>query len=190
MKNPQAQPKLRWVHVASGNTICLPSAFFTRLDLPIKQELKEILDRSINLPIDRHQLCLENNNRIHFVHTDDELFRTPDISQTPEAKELNIGAMAIELYYSDGFEKDEIYRKIGQSKACIPLKIEKLQHYASSTVLYHYTLLSQTDEFYLEGLGKLSLTRIIANPYIDTNKSSAYIVPRWYLFLLTLILAG
>ena len=157
------------------------------LSLPIGNELREVLDRAINLPADMYQICLENNNRIYLVHTDNSLFRTPDVSQSKDMREAHVGAMAFERDYLNGLEKEEIYREVGQPKLCRPLIKDKLEQYASSTVLYHHIRLGTKTELDLGDVGKILITRVIGNSYIDTSASSIVIVPRWYLFWLVVV---
>jgi len=80
-----------------------------RLDLPIGQELKEVIINNSPIPLNRHQLCLKNDNRVYLIHTDSDytgfLFKTNDISQQEDMRETEIGAMAIEIYYKDGLKR-------------------------------------------------------------------------------------
>lgn len=178
-------------NIKLGNSISDISTEILRLNLPLGDEIKEVLDRFAQVPINRHQLCFKNDSRVYLIHSDSNrvgiLFHTDDISRTSFATTSKIGAMAIELYYSDGSQKYENYREIGQPKQCKELDTTKLQHYASSTAFYRHARLSQTDELELEGLGRLVIGRIIGNSIIDTSQSSASIVPRWYLFWFTLL---
>jgi len=167
-----------------------------RLNLPVGKELRDVIVNNFPIPLNRHQLCLKNNNSVYLIHVDSYdsgfLFKTNDISKREDIIETEIGAMAIEIYYQDELEKDSIYRKIGQPIACVPLKIEKIEYYASSTVFYHFIQLSRTDEFNLENLSTLQITRNVADYHIDTSKSSVIIIPKhyWFLFTLVVIVCG
>lgn len=164
-----------------------------KLNLPISEEIKEILDRKIDLPIDRHQLCLKNNNRFYLVHVDSYIdgmpyFLTNDVSQTEYALKNKAGAMTIDLYYNNGLSKDEHYREIGQPKKCKKLNTEKLENYASSTIEYHHVgLPSLREEIDLGDQGRIVIIRdIVGGSYVDVANSSAYISARWNFFLMTL----
>lgn len=180
-----------YTNIKLDNSISDISTEIKRLNLPLGDEIKEILNRFAQIPINRHQLCLENNNRVYLIHADSErvgiTFHTDDISRTPFGTTSKIGSMAIEMYYTDGSPKFENYREIGQPKLCKELDVQKLELYASSTALYRHARLKRTDELELEGLGKLVIGRIIGNSFIDTSNSKASIVPRWPLFWFTLI---
>jgi hypothetical protein len=176
-------------NIKLGDSISDINTEIKGLNLPIKEELREILNMFLKLPFSRFQLCLKNDNRVYLIHSDSDkvfLFKTDDVSQLEDIKKIKIGAMDIELYYQEGFKKDEIYREIGQQKSCLVLDEKKLPYYASSTVSYHHISLGQTNECNLENLGKLLITRNVGNSYIDTSKSTISISPRWYLFLATL----
>ena len=164
-----------------------------KLDLLLGDEIKEILDRKIDLPPNRHELCLENKNRVYLVHADSNtpgipfLFVTGDISREGYALENKAGAMAIYLYYQNNLSGDENYGEIGQPKKCIVLDTAKLRGYASSTVVYHHIGLNRMEEFDLGGQGTLRILRsIVGGSLVDTVNSSAYIIARWKFFLLTL----
>ena len=166
----------------------------SRLDLSLNEDIKEILDRSIQLPPDRHELCLKNKNGFHFIHADSNspgapfLFYTDDLNQDDFGKVNKLGAMGINFYYQDNSSEVLLYREFGQPRECSTLGTSKLKNYASSTIEYSYMGLNRLEEFDLEGQGKLVILRSIVGGYfIDTSKSSVYIVARWEFFLLTLL---
>lgn len=164
-----------------------------KIVLPLSDEVKEILDRKIDLPLNRHELCLKNQNGFHFIHSDSNIsgapfiFYTDDLNRQDYGKKVKLGAMAINLYYKNNLLKDEDYREFGQPKKCIILDAEKLKNYASSTIEYSYAGLNKLFEIDLGALGKLSCeSPIVGGYFIDTTESSAYIIARWNFFLLTL----
>lgn len=166
----------------------------SRLDLPLGEDIKEILDRSIQLPQNRHKLCLKNRNGFHFIHADSNspgvpfLFYTNDLNQNEFGKVNKLGAMAVNLYYRDNSAKDLLYREFGQPRECLTLEATKLKNYSSSTIEYSYVGLNQQAELDLGDQGRLAIFRSLVGGYfIDTSKSSVYIVARWEFFLLTLI---
>jgi hypothetical protein len=163
------------------------------LELPdflIKSDdIRNELNKKINLPFNRYELCLENKNRVYLKHSDSYKtginFQTEDMGQDKLFKESKIGAMAINLYY-DGLPTDTNYREIGQPKLCITLNDKKLQHYASSTIQYHHVGLDLSDEFDLKEKGKVTIIRsIIGGSFIDTSQSSASIRAQWPNFIWT-----
>jgi hypothetical protein len=161
------------------------------LDLPIKEEIKEILNKKIDLPTNRHKLCLKNKNGFYLIHADSKqplIFYTQDLNQSDFGKEVKLGAMAIKLSYQNNLPEDEIYREFGQPEKCIILDIEKLKNYASSTVEYSYTTINKQEELDLGQEGKISIQRkMTGGYYIETAKSSIYIIARWQYFILTFI---
>lgn len=166
----------------------------SRLDLQLKEDIKEILDRSIQLPPNRHELCLKNRNGFHFIHADSNssgvpfIFYTNDLNQNEFGKVNKLGAMAVNLYYEDNFPKDSLYREFGYPRECITLEATKLKNYSSSTVEYSYVDLNKQTDLDLGDQGRLAVFRSIVGGYsIDTSKSSIYIVARWEFFLLTFI---
>lgn len=175
-----------------GNSTSNIDSEVSRLDLSLGDEIKEILDRKIDLPKDRHELCLKNQNGFHFIHADSNtpcapfLFYTNDLNQNDFGKKNKLGAMAINLYYQNNLPEDENYREFGWPKKCIVLDTTKLKNYASSTIEYSYLVLNRQEEFDLGSQGKLSVLRPVAGYFVDTAKSSAYIIARWKFFLLTL----
>ena len=166
-----------------------------RLNLPLGEDIKEILDRGIQLPLDRHEICLENRNRFHFFHSDSNslgvpfMFYTNDLNQNNFGKINKLAAMGITFYYQDYTSENLLYREFGSSKECNRLEIEKLNKYASSTIEYSYVGLNRLEELDLGENGKLAILRSIVGGYfIDTSKSSLLIVARWEFFLLTFVI--
>lgn len=164
----------------------------SRLDLPIGEEIKEILDRKIDLPKDRYELCLKNNNKFYLIHADSDssgvpfYFYTNDLNKQDFGRKNNLGAMAINLYYNDNQSNDKIYREVGQSRDCIVLKDDKLRNYASSTIEYRYVSMGKLEELDLGEKGKFTLLRsLVGGYYVDTKDSSTYIIARWKFFLIT-----
>lgn len=165
------------------------------LDLPLEKDIKEILNRSIQLPQNRHELCLKNENGFYFIHTDSNSpgipfnFFTNDLNQDNFGKTHKLGAMGITFYYQDNSKENMNYREFGWPKKCIVLETSKLKNYfASSTIEYSYMGLNRLEEFDLGEQGKLRIGRPIARGYfIDTSKSSVYIIARWKFFILTFI---
>jgi len=94
----------------------------SRLDLSLNEDIKEILDRSIQLPPDRHELCLKNKNGFHFIHADSNspgapfLFYTDDLNQDDFGKVNKLGAMGINFYYQDNSSEVLLYRELGQPR--------------------------------------------------------------------------
>ena len=154
-----------------------------KVEIPIPEEILGFL----NVPINRKQLCLINRNGVYLIHTDNDLFTTPDISRTQEAKERNAGAMAIQLYYSDGQEKFENYKRVGEW-GCQTLENKRRQHFASSTILYSHMSVLNTSELDLGEFGKIVLGRTVGNSFVDTRRSWAFIVPRWHFLLVSVAL--
>lgn len=162
-----------------------------RLDLPLGDDIKEILDRKIDLPPNRHELCLLNRNQIHLIHADSSsgpyTFYTDDISQSDIAKSNNVGAMAIKINYDNGQASDEIYRNATAEKLCLTLQTSKLRNYASSTIEYHHFGFGMLEEFDLGEKGKIQISRpVVGASLINTQQSSVFIIARWKFFLLTL----
>ncbi|MEK7125510.1 MAG: hypothetical protein AAB880_01200 [Patescibacteria group bacterium] len=163
------------------------------MELPLKEEIKEILDRKIDLPRDRHELCLENKNRFHLLHADSDIkggliFYTNDLAQSNYGKENNLGAMAIKLFYNNNLLADDNYEKVGDLKKCIKLETAKLQNYASSTIEYGTISVNRLEELDLGEQGKFTIgRRVVGGHYIDTADSSAYISARLKFFLITLV---
>ena len=162
--------------------------------MPLGEDIGEILDRSIQLPENRHELCLKNRNGFHFIHADSNspgvpfLFYTSDLNKNEFGKVNKLGAMAVNLYYRDSSAKDLLYREFGQSRGCLTLETTKLKNYASSTIEYSYVGLNQQAELDLGDQGRLAIFRSLVGGYfIDTSKSSVYIVARWEFFLLTFV---
>lgn len=166
----------------------------SRLDLPINEEIKEILDRKIDLPRNRHELCLKNMNGFHFIHADSNTlgvpfhFYTNDLNLEDFGHKNKLGAMAIYLFFQDGLLRDEIYSEFGQPRKCIILDNQKLKRFASSTVEYSFIGLNRLEELPVGSGEKLWLQRPIVGGYsVDTTKSSLYIVARWNFLVLTFI---
>lgn len=165
----------------------------SRLDLPLGEDIRDILDRSIQLPIDRHELCLKNRNGFHFFHSDSNspgvpfVFYTDDLNQQEYGKANKLGAMDINFYYQDGTSEVLLYREFGWPMECQKLETVKLKKYASSTIEYSYVGLNRLEELDLGENGKIALLRSIVGGYfIDTSKSSVLIIARWEYFLWTL----
>jgi len=166
-----------------------------RLDLPLGEDIREILDRSIQLPSNRHELCLRNANGFHFIHADSNSpgitfsFYTNDLNQNDFGKTNKLGAMGINIYYQDNSSGVLLYREFDQPKKCMILETAKLKNYASSTIEYSYAGLNMQAELDLGERGKLVVFRSVVGGYfIDTSRSSAYITARWEFFLLTLVI--
>ena|SRR3989344_6759353 len=160
-------------------------------DLPLGPELREILDRKIELPIDRHRICLKNRNGFHFIHADSNtdvvpfVFYTDDLNKTEYGKKNSLGAMSLKLHYT-GSATDEIYRKYGDPVGCIDLVTERMRTYASSTVEYGFVGLAQIQSLDVEGRPSLMLLRsIVGGYYIDTSRTSIYVAARWESLLMT-----
>ncbi len=79
-----------------GNYTSNIDSEINRLDLPLGEEVKEILDRKVDLPKDRHELCLKNKNKFYFIHADSNtpgtpfLFYTNDLNQNDFGKKMQI----------------------------------------------------------------------------------------------------
>lgn len=164
------------------------------LSLPLGEDIREILDRKIDLPNDRHELCLKNENKVYLLHADSNtpgvpfIFATDDIARQDYGKQNNIGAMAIDLYYNNSLSKNDYYREVGQPRLCVKLDTNKLQDYASSTIVYRHVGLNRLEELDLGTQGKLRIMRsIVGGSFIDTSNSSAYIIARWQFFFITLV---
>ena len=160
----------------------------------VDDDIKEILEKKIDLPIDRYELCLKNKNRFHFFHADSNtngipfLFYTEDLNQGDYGKKNKLGSMAIKLYYNNNLPKDENYSEFGQPRNCIKLSMAKLKNYASSTIEYSSATINRTEEFELGTQGKLVVRRpVIRGYFINTNNSYAYIIARWEFFILTFV---
>lgn len=164
------------------------------LDLPLNEDIQEILDRKIDLPRDRHELCLENRNRVYLLHADSNTkgvpftFHTDDISQHDISKGNSVGAMAMHIYYQNDLPSDEIYRNLGQTKGyCLKLEASKIARYASSTIEYRHIGFDRWEGYDLGEQGKIAILRpIVSSSIVDTTLTSAYIIARWKFFLITL----
>ena len=164
--------------------------------LPIDSDLKEILNGVLQLPFDRHKLCLVNKNAFRFFHADSNslgvpfTFYTDDLNKSDFGKNNKLGAMAIRLYYYDGFSVDQIYREFNSPKGdCLQLETKKIKGYASSTIEYSYLGLARLEELNLGDGKKVSIMRSVVGGYeVDTSNSSAYIIFRWQFFLVTFII--
>jgi len=150
------------------------------------------LSGSIQLPLDRHELCLKNRNGFHFIHADSDspgvpfVFYTNDLNQHEFGKVNKLGAMAITFYYQDNSSETLLYREFKQQKGCVKLEVLKLRKYASSTIEYSYVGLKRMEKLDLGKNGKLAILRsLVKGYYIDTSKSSVFIIARWKFFLST-----
>ena len=166
----------------------------SKLDLPLGEDIREILGGYIQLPLDRHKLCLKNNNGFQFIHADSYspgipfYFYTDNLNQHDFGKTNKLGAMAIRFYYKDNSSEILLYSGAGDPKTCLKLEIAKLKKYASSTIEYSYIGLKRLEKIDTGGQGKLAILRSIVRGYfIDTSKSSVIIVARWEFFLATLV---
>ncbi len=166
----------------------------SQIKIDTKNMLSNFLQKEIGyaIPIDTHQLCLLNKNKVYLEHSDSQIigikFYSGDITKLNNFKDEGVGAMSIDLYY-DGQQKDENYRDIMQPQQCIILDEQKLKDYASSTISYHHIgTLEFVDNLDLKGKGKLVVIRqIISGSFIDTSLSTAYISARWFYLITTLL---
>lgn len=134
-----------------------------------------------------HEFCFKNNNKVYLIHADSHepyIFTTGDISQIPEIKEKNVGAMDITLYYSNN-SSDKFFRNINENN-CEDINIKNLYNIASSTIEYKYVGINSISQIDLEDK-KFLLGRIIGNSFIDTRLSKAYIKVKFSYFFLTII---
>lgn len=162
-------------------------------DFPLGERIEGMVSRTFGVPLDsRHELCLKNRNKFYFFHSDSRTpevpfdFYTNDLNQQEYGRKNKLGAMAISLYFQNGFEKDEIYREFGQPIKCIKLEIDKLENYASSTIEYSFVFINRLQGFDIQKQEKLIMSRpIIKGYFIDTTDSWAFIIARWDYFVLT-----
>lgn len=163
-----------------------------KLNLNLEEEVKEIMDRLLNIPVERHKLCLKNRNKIYLVHIDSNIpempftFKTDDISQINFSKDNDVGAMDINFYYNNNSEKDYVYKRIGDLEGkCI----KKLQNYASSTITYHHVSGLELTQELVNNQGKLLKTtrQIIGKSIIDSTDSLLSIKAKMEFFYMTLL---
>jgi hypothetical protein len=167
----------------------------SKIELPLGDDLKEILNGNLGLPLNRHELCLVNRNGFRFFHADSNspgvpfTFYTDDLNKSDFGKNNKLGSMAIHLYYHNGLLEDQVYRELNSPKYCLQLETKKLREYASSTIEYRYLGLARLEELNLGEKKKVSIIRnIVGGYFIDTSNSSAYIIFRWKFFLVTFVI--
>ncbi|OHA83530.1 MAG: hypothetical protein A2937_00270 [Candidatus Yonathbacteria bacterium RIFCSPLOWO2_01_FULL_47_33b] len=165
-----------------------------KIDLPIGEDIKEILNGSLYLPFNKHEMCLVNKNSFRFFHADSNspgvpfTFYTDDLNKSDFGKSNKLGSMAVRLYYQNGLSVDEIYREFNSPQKCFQLETKKLKEYASSTIEYSYLGLARMEELNLDGGRKISVVRNLVGGYaIDTSSSSIYIRARLVFFLATFL---
>jgi hypothetical protein len=167
----------------------------SKLDLPLEEDIREILGNSLQVPVNRHELCLKNRNGFHFIHADSNssgvpfLFYTQNLNLHEYGRKNKLGAMGINFYYHNSLPEVMLYREFDWPRDCKTLDMRKLETFASSTIEYSYVGLNRLEELDLGEKGKLTINRLIVGGYyIDTSKSSVYIIVRWKFFLVTFLL--